>query len=721
MLGLVVVLRPAAADNLPKLDKDLSTPIAFVGWEKEIEGYFSDLDRASRTTQLAGLNVVLTFATKETEFLTYNLLSSARRVGLEEIIVAYFGEVLPDFCHKQPIPQCLLIPVEIPVEEEVSNRRVKSDSFYKALMVTKQLSVWFLLQKGFHVLSLDNDVVLRKNLLVYLSSLHDFDLIAQGIDCHRKSWDCFGLNGGLFYARASNVTIKLFNRSIVEYKGNVSHQEALNIAAKRIATEEKLKIWRLEHDRCPYLEDLVKACGGSFNHQDIVALHLTGHTCSLGRHLKSIRDKFTLLRRHGFLDKEALKYYSLHKVGFNFPVTESFSTNMVSSRSKRFWDNVSSCSLLFASFFIVNAAGGYDDAISLLMIALNSVKRYHPSACVGILTKDSSLLNELIEPSILIFEVLPADEEEIGREFFKSVSMPRYRAIALLLSFLPPWVSVVLMDGDILVTGSFENLFTQNFHVGLTLMRVPSMSAVEKHYREGRRHRRSGEVFSGGMFFIPSYGKEHAQIFFHELVLSAEELSPGEAEHLPDQAIIYHLFRQQGRIAQLQAAVEGSGSHTCLQLLLQGVIVHFAILGWEFNAPFGLHCSDDRALHFKGLNSNWHESKENPKRTMLLLHNDSGILSRGECQRVGYVLLDGKPERRIFSKFEEDTQVLCTSTRAVDTTLQGRNLRHGFREVERATPGRKRKHTRKRATRRVPKTLSRQSSNHAVDSGATRA
>lgn len=647
------------------LDHELSMAVESIGLKDEIALLFSSLDQFTCTTNPDGIDVVFIVATTETEYLAYNLVVSAHKTGMQKIFVVFVGRMIPDFCHAQPRLLCFLIAKDIPSLNAATNRRHIKDVTYKALMLIRQLSVWFLLQKGVHVLILDTDVYLQKNVLVHLSSLQHFDFAAQGIDCRRKSWYCFGLNGGLFYARASNVTVQLFHRSITEYKGNVSHQEALNKAASITVNETNLKIWRLEYDLYPYLEDIVLSHRGTINHQRIIAIHLTGHLSPLGKHLESIGDKFSLMRRHGFLEESVLMYYSAHEFGFHYPLPERSKDDVLDSRSNILLDDLSACSLLFASFFITGNADGQDEAITRLMVALKSAKLHHPLACLGIVTKKSTILNQSIEPGIFLFEVLPADQEEMGREFYKSLFMPRYRAFALLLGYLPSWLNIVFMDGDMLVTGSVEDVFSQNFHVGLTLMRIPSVKWVERHYLNERQERRTGEIFSGGMFFISSHGRKQAQTFFHELVLSAHELSMGEAQHLPDQAVIYHLFRQQGKITHLLEAIAKNQSHACSQLLLQGMVVHFAILGWEFNAPFGLHCPDDRVLHFKGLNSNWPQSKENPKKTMLLVKNDSHVRSQGYCKRTGFVVLDGKQEVRIFSKVEANTQVLCTTTTAL--------------------------------------------------------
>lgn len=669
-----------ATQNIPSvLDADLHASVVATGWEEEIVGLLLALDEAAWTTTSVGQNVVLTFATKETEYLAYNLITSARKTGLQEMTVVFFGKMLPNFCHMHARLHCVLVERNVSTFQEITNRRHMGDLLYKAMMVAKQVSVWFLLQKGYHVLSLDTDVFLEKNVLLHLSSLSGFDFAAQGINCVGKSWNCYGINGGLLYVRASNASIKLIHRSIVEYKGEISHQEALNIAASQIAAEEKLRIWRLEYDQYPYFEDVIRYCRGFIDHRAIVAVHLTGHRCTIGKYMTSIRVKFSMLRRHGFLQKEALNYYSLREFGFSFPLPQSSNTYAYSTQSTVLGRSLGSCSLLFASFFITSSADRHDEAITRLIMALKSAKKHHPSACLAVISKKSSSLNHLIESDIFILGVLPADQEEMGREFFKSLSMPRYQALTLLLEYLPPELSVVLMDGDMIVKGKVDYLFTQDFHVGLTVMRIPSIRWVARHYQNERRDRRTGEVFSGGMFFIPSYGREQAKVFFHELVLVARELSTGAAQHLPDQAVIYHLFQQQGKIGELEASIEKNQTYSCSQLLLQGMVVHFALFGWEFNAPFGLHCPHDRVVHFKGLNSNWPQSDENPKTTMLRVHNDSQILSCGHCQQSGFSLLDGKQERRIFAKFEGNTQVTCVSTGAVANLASGRGARAWLR------------------------------------------
>lgn len=216
--------------------------------------------------------MAMVFASSSTTGLLCNLLSSCQNTDppMSNILVVSFDSEL---AHHLPHIQQPILLFDLSSGPSESGQNTNPD-VYRSLVLSKQLVIYWALQMGFGILSLDADIVMLKHFFNSIDNLDDFDVTGQGVGCE-SARVCHVVCGGLFFMPSNAVTIRAtqYSMRVLSTRGRGRfHQAALNQAINR--TNAKVQV--LGVDQLTYLGEMDGQCL-SIDKSRVIAVHATHH------------------------------------------------------------------------------------------------------------------------------------------------------------------------------------------------------------------------------------------------------------------------------------------------------------------------------------------------------------------------------------------------------------------------------------------------------------
>lgn len=167
---------------------------------------------------------------------------------------------------------------------------------YRNLSLTKQLILSWGVAMGFHMLSLDTDVIMLQSF--FHVPLPDGDIIGQGTRCSSLT-ACQKVSGGFIFYRANQLVQKILTFSADNIvRGELSHQAAIWTAIDEFPA---IRVSPLPLTRVPYINEMY-GCFGFNDVSSVIAIHFTMHAAykGCGSSIAFYKSWYSM-SRHGWL------------------------------------------------------------------------------------------------------------------------------------------------------------------------------------------------------------------------------------------------------------------------------------------------------------------------------------------------------------------------------------------------------------------------------------